>query len=168
MADSRASAQLALEVGIQTEKDGRAFYLNASQNTHDPDGRALFARLADDELKHLALLEGQLASLRQTGGWLPKIAPAPGKASRTVFDRKLSSAELNDLTSDLSALRVAFLIEQDAIAFYTRAGQRTDDPSGKKMFASLVAMEQSHYDLLSGEYNLLSEQYKYVMGFEPF
>jgi rubrerythrin len=106
------------------------------------------------------------------GGKEPVVADAvvEAVAAQSVFDRalELGEGELNALTSDLTALRLAYLIERDAVAFYTRAGQQTQDPKGKRMFHELVAMEQYHYNLLLGEYTLLSEQFKLTMGFEPF
>ena len=155
-------------MGIQTEKDGRAFYVKASLDTQDEGGRALFAHLAEDELMHLAMLEGQLASLRRDGAWQPTVEPSPAKMATPIFARELSAAELNHLTSDLSALRLAYLIERDAVAFYSHAAHETDAPEGKAMFEALVAMEQGHYNRLVGEYSLLSEQFKHAMGFEPF
>lgn len=160
---------LALQMAIQTEKDGRAFYLNAARETHDPQGRELFARLADDEIAHQTMLEKQLASVTESGQWSMLEAPAATHGPHTpIFARRLNPDELNALTSDLSALRVAFLREQDAIEFYTRAGERAAAPEAKKMYRSLVQMEQQHYDLLHGEYVLLSDQFKLAMGFEPF
>lgn len=168
MTDTTLSARLVLEMAIQTEKDGRALYLQASLGTNDEQGRALFVRLADDELEHLALLESQLASLNRDGTWQPAPELSSAQPSTPIFDRKLSAGEVNRLTSDLTALRMAALIERDAVVFYTRAARKIRDPQGKSTFEALAEMEQSHYDLLRGEYVLLAEQFKLTMGFEPF
>lgn len=167
--DAPAEAVLALQLAIQTEKDGRSFYLSASRRTGDAEGRALFQRLASDEAAHQALLERQLEAVQRTGTWTALDVPRPDAAlAGPIFARSLSEAELNELTSDLSALRLAYLIERDAIEFYIRAGDRTAAPEGKQMYQSLVEMEQGHFDLLQGEYRLLAEQFKRTMGFEPF
>ena len=65
------SALLALDVAIQTEKDGREFYKRAAVNTVDPGGKVLFTSLADDELEHLGLLEAQREALARDGRWQP-------------------------------------------------------------------------------------------------
>ena len=65
------SALLALDVAIQTEKDGREFYKRAAENTADPGGKVLFTSLADDELEHLDLLESQREALAKAGHWQP-------------------------------------------------------------------------------------------------
>jgi rubrerythrin len=71
-------------------------------------------------------------------------------------------------TSDLSALRLAFLIEKDAVDFYRHAAQETGDPNGKRIYLDLVRMEESHLALLQGEYDFLRNQFQTAMGFAPF
>ena len=71
-------------------------------------------------------------------------------------------------TSDLSALRVAYLIEKDAADFYRRAAQETDDADGKRMYLDLAKMEEGHLALLKGEYDYLTDQFQMAMGFAPF
>jgi rubrerythrin len=63
---------------------------------------------------------------------------------------------------------VAYLIEKDAVDFYRRAAQETDDANGKQMYLDLVKMEEGHLALLQGEYNYLSDQFQMAMGFAPF
>jgi rubrerythrin len=71
-------------------------------------------------------------------------------------------------TSELSALRMAYLIEKDAVDFYTHAADQTSDVNGRRMFLDLVKMEQGHLDLLEGEYSFLRGQFQTAMGFSPF
>ena len=85
-----------------------------------------------------------------------------------IFSRERVEQNVVAYTSDLSALRMAFLIEKDAVDFYTRAAEQTDDPNGRRMFLDLVKMEQGHLDLLEGEYNFLRGQFQTAMGFSPF
>ena len=68
----------------------------------------------------------------------------------------------------MSALRLAYLIEKDAIDFYTRAAGQTDDANGRSMFQDLAEMERGHLNLLEGEYRFLLEQFQTTMGFAPF
>ena len=167
------SALMALHVAIQTEKDGRDFYKRAAEKSSDPGGKLLFASLADDELEHLRLLEPQREALASEGLWLSpteldqhtqpiKVEGAP------LFSREAVTNNLNAYTSDLSALRLAFLIEKDAVVFYTRAAAETEDPDGKAMYGRLVEMENEHQRILEEEYNALAKDFWSTMGFEPF
>ena len=159
----------ALEMAIQTEIGGHAFYEKFLRQTEDPDARAMFERLAQDEVVHLELLRNAKAMLEESGQWLEyrgtyveAIRGAP------IFSRERVEQNLVAYTSDLSALRIAYLIEKDAVDFYTRAAERTQDPDGKRMFLELVKMEQGHLDLLQGEYDFLRGQFQTAMGFSPF
>ena len=132
------SALTALDVAIQTEKDGLEFYRRAAERTSDPGGKVLFASLADDELEHLRLLEPQREALTRDGHWLPRSKTGeeahPTKVEGApIFSREAVGVDINSHTSDLSALRMAFLIEKDAVAFYTKAAAETEDENGRAM-----------------------------------
>ena len=167
------SALLALDVAIQTEKDGREFYKRAAENTTDGGGKVLFTSLADDELEHLGLLESQRQALAKEGHWQPgsdaewRERPARVEGA-PVFSRAALAENVNAYTSDLSALRMAFLIEKDAVAFYTKAAANTEDPGTKEMYQRLVEMEKEHQRILEEEYEALANEFWSTMGFEPF
>ncbi len=159
----------ALQMAIQTEIDGYNFYHRFAAQTEDPNARAMFERLAQDEVMHLELLRNTKAMLEESGQWaeyrgvaLEPVAGAP------IFSRERVEQNVVAYTSDLSALRVAYLIEKDAVDFYTRAADGTDDPNGKRLFLDLVRMEQGHLAMLEGEYNFLRSQFQTTMGFAPF
>jgi len=159
----------ALEMAIQTEIDGHAFYEKFSRQTEDPDAQAMFERLAQDEVMHLELLRNAKAMLEESGKWLEyRGTDLKAISGAPIFSRERVEQNLVAYTSDLSALRMAYLIEKDAVDFYTRAAERTQDPDGKRMFLDLVRMEQGHLDLLQGEYDFLRGQFQTAMGFSPF
>lgn len=163
------AALTALQMAIQTEIDGFGFYQKFAEQTQDANARAMFKRLAEDEVMHLELLRNTKSMLEKSGQWaeysgvdLETVAGAP------IFSRDRVEQNVVAYTSDLSALRMAYLIEKDAVDFYTRAAEQTDDPNGKRMFLDLVGMERQHLVLLEGEYNFLREQFQSAMGFAPF
>jgi rubrerythrin len=166
-------ALVALNIAIQTEKDGHEFYLGAAKKTHDPQGKVLFGSLAADEIEHLRLLEDQKEALTREQRWLPSSEPG-GEAQPTrfegapIFSRGALAQDINAYTSELSALRMAYLMEKDAVAFYSKAASETDDPDGKAMYQYLVEMEKEHQQILEQEYNALAEEFWGTMGFEPF
>jgi rubrerythrin len=163
------SALTALQMAIQTEIDGYNFYQRFSERTEDPNARAMFERLAEDEVVHLELLRNTRAMLQDSGQWADyKGLPLELIEGSPIFSRERVEQNVVAYTSDLSALRMAYLIERDAVDFYTRAAQQTGDPNGKRMFLDLVKMEQSHLDLLEGEYNFLRGEFQTAMGFSPF
>lgn len=159
----------ALQMAIQTEIDGHNFYQEFGQRTDDPNARAMFERLARDEIMHLELLRNTKAMLEQSGEWAAyKGVTLDPVESAPIFSRERVQQNVVAYTSDLSALRVAYLIEKDAVDFYTHAAQQTDDANGKRMFGDLAEMERGHLRLLQGEYDFLMGQFQTTMGFAPF
>lgn len=168
---NKEAALAALQMGIQTEIDGHNFYQDFARRTADPNARRMFERLARDEVMHLELLRSTKAMLEESGQW----AEYKGLGSEVgdlegapIFTRERVAQNLVDYTSDLSALRLAYLIEKDAVDFYTRAAAQTDDANGRRMFRDLAEMERGHLHLLEGEYQFLLEQFHNTMGFAPF
>ncbi len=159
----------ALQMAIQTEIDGHNFYQEFAERTEDPNARAMFERLARDEVMHLELLRNTKAMLEESGEWAEykgvSLDPVQGAP---IFSRERVEQNVVAYTSDLSALRVAYLIEKDAVDFYTRVAKETDDANGKRMFFDLARMEQGHLNLLEGEYDFLRSQFQMAMGFAPF
>jgi rubrerythrin len=163
------AALAALEMGIQTEIDGHAFYQQFAERTDDPSAREMFERLARDEVMHLELLRNTKAMLEERGEWAEyKAAVLDSVEAAPIFSRERVEQNIVAYTSDLSALRVAYLIEKDAVDFYSHAAEQTSDANGRRMFLDLVKMEQGHLNLLEGEYSFLRGQFQTAMGFAPF
>lgn len=159
----------AIQMAIQTEIDGYNFYQRFAGQTQDPNARSMFQRLAREEVVHLELLRNNKAMLEDSGVWAKYQEMLPDALEGApIFSRERIEQNIVACTSDLSALRVAYLIEKDAVDFYTRAAQQTDDLNGKRVFRDLARMEQGHLELLQGEYDFLREQLQMAMGFAPF
>jgi rubrerythrin len=162
-------ALAALQMAIQTEIDGFNFYQQFAEQTEDPEARVMFERLARDEVMHLELLRHNEAALKKEAVWSEYQGTAVEDVpAAPIFSRERVAQNVVAYTSDLSALRLAYLIERDAVDFYTRAAETTSDPNGKRLFLDLVKMEQGHLNLLEGEYHFLKDQFQMAMGFAPF
>ncbi len=163
---------MALRMAIQTEIDGYEFYTRAAEQAQHPRAKALFQTVAHDEVGHREWLEAQEASLQLEGRWLTAtMAHAPGVHHAIEGLPVFSEDHIVDIsarTSELTALRTAVLIEQDAIRFYERAADQTDDPAGKEMFRYLADFEREHRRVLDEEYQFLAAAFRDAMGFAPF
>ena len=159
----------ALQMAIQTEIDGHNFYQRCAGATEDASARQMFERLAQDEIMHLELLRNTMAMLQEGGEWAEYRAMTWDEVDGApIFSRERVRQNLTAYTSDLSALRVAYLIEKDAVTFYTRAAAEVEHPSGRRMFSDLARMETAHLAILEGEYGFLRDQFQHAMGFAPF
>lgn len=163
------TALAVMEMAIQTEIDGHTFYQRFAESTEDANARAMFERLARDEVMHLELLRSTKALLEESGVWAEyqEVTLEPVQAA-PIFSRERVEQNIVAYTSDLSALRMAFLIEKDAVDFYTSAAEQTGDPNARRMYLDLARMEQGHLDLLEGEYSFLRGEFQAAMGFAPF
>jgi len=163
----------ALTMAMRIEQNGYRFYRRAAEETDDPKAKELFNGLAEDEIAHESILRTRLKALEQDGEWKPVAATewpdaVPFEGEGPIFSRERIEEGVRDYTSELSALRMAYLIEKNAVEFYTKAARETDDPVGKAMYQDLVDWEKTHQRVLEEEYEFLAERFKLDMGFAPF
>jgi rubrerythrin len=59
----------ALQRGIEAEEAAIAFYSGQREKTDDPDGKAMYAYLIDQEEGHRTILQGEYDYLNRTGFW---------------------------------------------------------------------------------------------------
>jgi rubrerythrin len=59
----------ALRRGIQAEEDSIAFYREQMRQIDDPDGKAMYAFLVEQEEGHRVILQGEYDYLTRTGFW---------------------------------------------------------------------------------------------------
>ncbi len=59
----------ALRRGIQAEKDSIIFYSRQMEQVDDPDAKAMYAFLIEQEEGHLTILEGEYDFLSKSGYW---------------------------------------------------------------------------------------------------
>lgn len=163
----------ALKMAIRVEQNGYRFYRRAAEETDDPKGKELFNSLADDEEAHESIVKTRLEALERDGEWKRVAAgewpdESPFTGEEPVFSRERIEGGVHDYTSELSALRMAYLIEKNAVEFYTKAARETEDPVGKAMYQDLADWERSHQRVLEQEYRFLANRFKLDMGFAPF
>jgi len=150
----------AIETAIQIEKDGLAFYTEATRQTDDPNGKKMFRSLARDEAAHLRLFEDARQALLERGNWLSAeevAAISPKRLDRPpIFPTgdEIKAVEIPE--RELAALRRGIQAEKDSITFYSQEMEKTDDPDGRAMYAYLVEQEEGHHTILQGEYDYLT------------
>jgi rubrerythrin len=60
---------VALQRGLQAEKDSIAFYSQERDKADDPDAKAMYAYLIEQEEGHRTILQGEYDYLNRTGFW---------------------------------------------------------------------------------------------------
>jgi rubrerythrin len=159
-----------LRRGMNVERDGYRFYMQAAERASNERGQAMFRDLAEQEEDHLRLLLAEYRALEAGEGWLPYeeamaqefvLDPAnptlpgeePPEDDMPVFtpEREIS------LESDIAALDFGLETERIARELYAQGAEETDDEHAQQAYSFLVKQEEQHYQLLENTRDYLSE-----------
>ncbi len=144
-----------LRAALEIEKFGIEFYHNFSTCVKEARGAALLRSLMEDEKKHKAILEKEIAHF-QSKCDASYVQPSPeflDIVPSRVFIPKQDSCML--LQDEINALEKGLEVEKKSIAMYSEAEEKVDDPRLKGTFRSLANWEVTHRDLLEENLRLL-------------
>ena len=148
----------ALEIAIGTEKQGLKTYLDFAYQTKDESGKNLFIRLASDEFEHMTILEKQRESIQEKECWIAvKIAKSEIEKLAPGLKSKIQKVKGTEGLDQMSALKTALDMEDNAIRFYREQAEASTDPKAKEMYHRLVVMEQAHYALIQAEIDYIEK-----------
>lgn len=156
---NKQQAFQALSQALKLEQQGRAFYLQAAEETLDAKGKALFLSLADDEVKHAEMIQRQLHALEGDGVYvlLPNLDVKPIDLGKELFppERTKIDERIGVSPGEIDALHVAIDNEIQSYNLYKKAAQETTDEAGKQMYLWLADAEVGHFNLLMSNYESL-------------
>jgi rubrerythrin len=157
----------AIKTAIQMERDGYDFYKRAAAQTSSEMGRSIFLSLANDELLHLETFRRLFEDTVDAVEWDALARSSNKYANLPVFPKDLAQVDgASPDTNELDALHMAMDSEKEAIDFYARILEKLDDDDVKKIVKEIIEQERSHYLLLQGEFDHLSNTgYWYEMDF---
>ncbi|MHB9096609.1 MAG: ferritin-like domain-containing protein [Syntrophales bacterium] len=142
-----------VEVAIRIEENGANFYRYAVQLARKEELKALFQRLADEEVVHQRIFAEILAGMDRN---LPPEGYDGEYAAylhnyvdnRLVFKTEAFAAELAKLTDEVSALDFAIQRELDAIHYYREIGELL--PADRRQaIERIITEEKGHFTRLS-------------------
>ena len=145
-------ARDALRMAIATEKSGRLFYTRAAKLACDPRARAVFEKLATEEVGHLDKLE---ARYRQLLAENPVLESQPTFLFFKGAANGLFSVGAEELTEkgvdDKKALLIGIRCERGSHRFFQKYGDQFEESEGKRVFLEFAEEEKEHFDLLVRE-----------------
>lgn len=152
----------ALELAIQTERDGIDFYRNAAEKTADGMGKKMFLSLVADEERHLAVLQKisceEDVCIDDLGDVMPKMR------LKTIFSEAESGpAADTSKESDAAALTVAMEMEKKGYEQYAAAAKAAKDPDIKRIYERLAEEEEEHWEILSETLSFLEDTGNWYM-----
>ncbi|MGD0658120.1 MAG: ferritin family protein [Syntrophorhabdales bacterium] len=138
---------------IRIEEDGELFYREAAGLADNKEARALFARLADEEVGHRNIFQGISETL---GGYAPAETydgeymaylrdHIDGKA---VFRGDLKGSLKATLASAISAIDFAIGREMDSILYYQEVRAFVPERQ-KEVVDRIIEEERKHFIMLS-------------------
>lgn len=148
-------ARDALQIALQTERNGVNFYEALAKAAKDPRGKKAFLDMAAEEGKHLRELEGEWEALIKRNKRILK-APEFLHFDYNELNRLFPSPEqlqkrgLEQLSLE-EALHLALSMEQGAHSFFKRYAEKFNDTRGKAIFQKFAEEELEHCDLIQQE-----------------
>lgn len=149
------------------ERKGKAFYENAFQNTKSGAVSEIFNTLADEEKKHIDVLEEQYGHLMRRGKLKAvKRDERPMDISSVVITEKVQQ-EVSAAGYEAAAISAAIALEEQAVKFYSEHANSTDDLMAKELYQWLANWEKTHLTFLSELDRELMESIWYDNKFWP-
>jgi len=152
----------ALEVAVANEQQGLLFYNHALEVTTDEITRTIFARLADEEQRHLEVLQQEYDTLRRTYRWLddePSLLHFDHERLDGIFPKGRDTiGQMVRSAGPAEALRLAMDAERRSYEFFQHYADKVDYPKGREIFAQFAQEEQQHLTLIYDAYNQLQTQ----------
>ncbi len=150
----------ALQIAIQMEIDGKAFYLKASQESGNELGKKLLHQLATEEDYHRQKFESIYDTIRTKKTW-PETGFQldGGKTLRTIFAKQteqLGSTKKAPAT-ELDAVQTAMDMENKSYDFYISRSKNTTYEVERDFYETVAAEEREHHIILLDYYEYLQD-----------
>jgi len=151
-------AAKALDIAIQTERDGIKYYGDLAGRSSDEMARRMWSSLVEDERKHLKILEAIASEM----GFPPLDSDVykidPKSRIRTIFSEALS-AEAGAAASEdeVEALKTAMGMERRGFEMYEGMAADAKVELEQALFKRLAYEEEQHYDILEKSLAFLAD-----------
>ena len=137
-----------VELAMQAEKSGEAFYRAVALKSESPQLRALFEDLAEQEVKHYHVFAELSRSVRDSPLMAEEWDEYVGYVNATVQgalfkgpDKALTAAE--EVTDEKEAVRMAIGFEKETLLFFYGLRDAMH-PAARPIVGKIVAEERAH------------------------
>lgn len=150
-----------LKFAMRMEKDAADFYEFYMDKAESEAIRTLFSELAGIEKQHYTILEKKYNELQYTEppltiSWVVD-ETFKARDPHILADNSDSVSDAG-VSTDLSIIRMAYLIEHDFAYFYSKAIEAVEEPEARKFLQELAGWEKQHSDLFQTRYQKLLEK----------
>lgn len=157
-----------LKFALSKEIEGMDFYRSKRETVKNEVLKEVLLQLSEMENGHVNYIRKLISAVEgdETVS-APEEMPENGNVFRKIEEKEMIGKEIGDLASDLSVVRMGFLIEDDFMNFYRNSADKVREPEMKKVLNVLSAWEKEHRDELHRLYTEMSKAYWNEMGFTP-
>lgn len=142
-----------VEVAIRIEENGVNFYKFAEQIANRQEAKKLFAKLAEEEVKHKKIFEGIFAKMEKSTP--PESYEGEFSAylrsyvdNNIIFTKEAIDKELAKVTDTIAAFDFAIRRELDSILYYHEI-KKLVPTAQHETIEQIIDEERKHYSLLT-------------------
>jgi len=143
----------AIKEAIRLEINGRKFFLHAAEVTEHEKGKKMFRFLADEEVKHMEVFGHLFSQILDSEDWKRYVKDEELRGEAPLVVKLKESIKREEGKGEVEALRIGMELEQNAIEFFKKAADDTDDMTATKIFREISEEEKFHYDLLQAQHD---------------
>ena len=138
-----------LKEALLLERRGQAFYRQVAGTASGSAVKAFFETMADEEARHIEILEEQFRSFNQNGVFAPppNDADDPGPLADIVLTSELKSM-IAGAGYEAAAISAAILMEEKAVALYSQRAAESQEDAEQRLYQWLAEWEQGHLRFL--------------------
>ncbi len=153
------NASEVFEMGIEIEKNGKAFYDEAAKSTKDAGVRKVFADLAEWECQHIVIFEKLKASLVGRAQAAAVYDPynevqlyIKAAADSHIFLQNTNTKKLAaECKTSLEALQIALSFEKDSVVLYRAMEEMVPEDLGHADVSRIIREELKHIAIIKAE-----------------
>ncbi len=163
------SVQEILTLAENFEIEGFRFYKDKKDQVNLKLAKEVFEYLMNMEKEHTEFIRRLKKDILE-GNNMGEISLPKQKSifEERVKDYKLEEGDKESDLSDLSILRVAYLIEKDFVNFYSNSAEKVEDEKLKQILLILKKWEEGHAEMIKGLIEKIFERNNLDLGFYPF
>lgn len=151
-----------LEFAMNMEIEMEKYYIKQARNNEENGLHSIFLMLAEDERRHMELLESKINQL----SW-ELVDRDTLMTYKNIFHE--IHAFKNQIKSNLDILdvcRIALEKEKESINLYGKILSKATDDNGKKLFEHLIQEEKIHYSIFDEIVSHISRAEEWVESAE--
>lgn len=143
----------AIKEAIRLEINGRKFFLHAAEVTEHEKGKEMFRFLADEEVKHMEVFGRLFSQILDSEDWKRYVKDEELRGEAPLVVKLKESMKREEGKGEVEALRIGMELEKNAIQFFNKAANDSDDMTATKIFREISEEEKFHYDLLQAQHD---------------